>query len=107
LKPQHKSPSVPGYDTIRQDRSNQKGDGLITYISNTFIYHRLQINHDFGPVEVVGTHIKLNTSYINIPNIYAPPQETNQLQPALPQLAQLFPTDTMYLGDLNIHHPIL
>jgi exonuclease III len=97
LKPQHKSSSVPGYDTIRQDR----------HISNTLAYHRLQINHDFGPVEVVGTQIKLNTSYINILNIYVPPHETNQLQPALAQLAQLFPTDTIYLGDLNIQHPIL
>ena len=107
LKPQHKSPSVPGYDTIRQDRPNLNGGGLITYISNTLAYHRLQINHDFGPVEVVGTQIKLNTSYINILNIYVPPHETNQLQPALTQLAQLFPTDTVYLGDFNIHHPIL
>ena len=107
LKPHHKSPSVPGYDTIRQDRPNLNGGGLIIYISNTLAYHRLQINHDFGPVEVVGTQIKLNTSYINILNIYVPPHETYQLQPALTQLAQLFPTDTIYLGDLNIHHPIL
>jgi hypothetical protein len=95
---------VSGYATIPQDRPNQKGSGLITYISNTFAYNRLQINHDSGQVEVVSTQIQLNTGYINILNIYVPPDETNQLQPAL---AQLFPTEAMYLRDLNNHHPIL
>jgi hypothetical protein len=109
LKPQHKSPSVPGYDTVRQDRPSRQGGGLITYTSNTLTYHRLQINRNFGPVEVVGTQIKLNTGFINILNIhvYVSTQETNQLQPALTQLAQLFPADTIYLGYLNIHHPII
>jgi hypothetical protein len=69
-------------------------------------YHKLQIYHDFGPVKVVGTQIKLNTGSNNILNTVLP-QEINQLQPALAQLSHLFPTTTIYLGHFSIHHPIL
>jgi hypothetical protein len=45
---------------------------------NTNVYasasNKLRINHDLGPVGEVGIDIK--------GNIYVPPQETNQLQPA-------------------------
>ncbi|XP_048775373.2 uncharacterized protein LOC125679964 [Ostrea edulis] len=107
LQTHHKSPSVPGYDTIRQDRPHRQGGGLITFISNTIAYHKVQINYDLGPVEVVGTQIKLNTGFINILNIYIPPQDTQHLQAAFARLSQTFPTNTIYLGDFNIHHPVL
>ena len=50
LKPQNKTPSVPGYDAIRQDRPHGPGGGVITYICNNLAYRKLHINRDFSPL---------------------------------------------------------
>ena len=104
----NKNYTIPGYNTLRQDRPNKiKGHpagGLMTCIKHGIDYQQLDINLQIPGLEVMGitTNIYQNKQ-TNILNIYIQPQAkitTEHLNCLKPYL-----TNSVFIGrDLNAHH---
>ena len=113
LQPRHKTPNIPSYSVLRQDRAHSAGGGLITYIHTSISYNettaqtRLNTNADHH-LELQSLKIKTGPKHhIHLINIYIPPHNS----PGLPTNYQftLQPLDTdnniILGGDFNAKHP--
>ena len=113
LQPNHKTPNIHNYTTIRTDRQHKQGGGLLTFVKNNIKFSQLDIPNT-TPVELQIVKIHLSTSkHIHVANMYIPPRDTNQISLAeedtiitkimmniisLPQ--------TLITADINAHSPL-
>ena len=65
--------SLPGYDNFRKDRVNRNGGGVATFVKKDL--NAVQIDTP-DQVECIGIKVKLKNSYIQIYNVYNPPDIT-------------------------------
>ena len=114
LKPTSKTPKIPGFTPIRQDRKDKDGGGLLTYVKGniTFTDIKLPQNCNINTIESQKIKIHLtNHKHLNIYNVYIAPRDTrNPNYPALDNditncLNYILTTDqTILTGDFNAHH---
>jgi len=82
LTAKSKTPIIPGYSTIRKDRTQDKGGGLLTFIRHDIMFTETQI-----PASITNnkSHIELqvlkillsNKKALHIANLYIPPRDPN------------------------------
>ena len=111
LKKADRSPTVPGYATIRCDRPGETaGGGLISYIKHslTFREDSRRTTADTVTPEVSSFYVKATRHrWLNIVNCYIPPTRTvaNAASPTPITSLDFLPSteDTLVGGDLNAH----
>jgi len=71
LKPTSKfGDSFGGYKTVRRDRLDRPGGGLITVVSTDLDYSELSVSSD---IECIFLKIETHNGYVNVANVYLPP----------------------------------
>ena len=93
LKAEH-SFSLPGYQSVRKDRINNKGGGLLTLIRDGISFTINTLNSE---IEAINVKIKLINGYISVVNLYLPPATCLSSN----DLAIFFQPKTLIVGDLN------
>ena len=88
--------SIPGYTVIRLDRVDKLGGGIATFIRNGIPYTNLNIKTN---LDLQAIRLKLINGYLNVLNIYVPPDRSYEEQDLDP-LFQLG-HKAILLGDLN------
>lgn len=93
--------NLSGYDIIRKDRPPpEKGGGVATFLKTGLSY--IEIKNNFE-TECIVVKIKTSSGYINIVNVYIPPQQIVKLD----ELKQLFSvSNCIIVGDFNAKSPI-
>ena len=107
--------NIPGYITIRKDRQNKVGGGLITYIREEIPFTEFDTTQYTNKItsnqyEIQITSINLSTTKrFHITNLYIPPRDcntitTNEDQELDHLFTKLFSlTNNIITGDLNAH----
>jgi len=93
LKPD-KNFTITGYNIVRKDRTNANKGGLITLIKESLNYSDVEINM---ALECIVVKIKTHDSYVNIANLYIPPNTDIDSG----TITQIFSRKTIIVGDLN------
>ena len=71
-----RTPSFRNYAVLRRDRPNGGGGGLITLIHQSISFSHLQSPFNDDVTEAIVIKVNLNDEYVNIANIYIPPQSS-------------------------------
>ena len=103
LGPTDTLPKIPGYTVIRHDRKGGiKGGGLVCLLKET-ISHAITITASHTATEVLGIKIKCQKKWLEIINVYCPPQ--NSLGQEIELATEIIPTsnNSIILGDFNAH----
>ena len=112
LKHTHKTPTIPNYTPIRQDRQHGEGGGLITYIHHNISYiektqHIRTLTHADRHTELQAFYIKTgHDKQITIINTYIPPEHSPGLPPNYTIRLHSLNTlqDILLGGDFNAKH---
>ncbi|XP_076062668.1 uncharacterized protein LOC143037903 isoform X1 [Oratosquilla oratoria] len=110
LRHSHKTPSFHNYTTIRQDRTDGNGGGLITLIHHSICFvdtsatTKILLPTTDNTTETQSIRIRTgNNSTLTIVNMYIPPQSSptvpNTFRPQLSQLTSI--PDLIMGGDFN------
>ena len=100
---QKADPQIPGYATIRVDRKNRQGGGLISFVRKSVSFERNTDECKNG-TEVSTFSVKMSKKkWIKISNIYCPPD--SQAHEDLRLASEIIPaeTDSLIGGDFNGH----
>jgi hypothetical protein len=105
------TPQIPNYTANRQDRTNNKGGGLLTYIKHNHKFTRIQHNiTNNTDIEMQITRIYTKHSHLDIHNIYIPPRSscthdtTHDTQSITSLLHQITNSNkNIILADANAH----
>ena len=107
LSSNSKTPSIQNFTTVRKDRRQGQGGGLLTLIHKSINFSR----KPESPETLVEPHLEESTitatlgdTELIITNVYIPPacSCTGGYLPSLDHL--MMTTDTLILGDFNAHH---
>ena len=107
LSSNSKTPSIQNFTTVRKDRRQGQGGGLLTLIHKSINFSR----RPESPETLVEPHLEeltitamLGDTELIITNVYIPPASscTGGYLPSLDHL--MMTTDTLILGDFNAHH---
>ncbi len=107
LTSRSRDPSIQNFATVRKDRSQGQGGGLLFFVHKSIIFSR----KPSSPQTLADLHLeeltisaKLGNTELIISNIYIPPTSscTGGYQPSLAHL--MTTKDTLVLGDFNAHH---
>ena len=107
LPPNSKTPSIQNFTTVRKDRRQGQGGGLLTLIHKSINFSR----KPESPETLVEPHLEeltitatLGDKELIITNVYIPPASScaGGYLPSLDHL--MMTTDTLILGDFNAHH---
>ena len=107
LSSNSKTPSIQNFTTVRKDRRQCQGGGLLTLIHKSINFSRKLES----PETLVEPHLEeltitatLGDTELIITNVYIPPASscTGGYLPSLDHL--MMTTDTLILGDFNAHH---
>ena len=101
-------PPFPNYTTIRKDRPQGRGGGLITLIHHSVTYQEI-IPDPFFPGDTTAEHLTISVevdgAHLQVCNVYIPPSSSCPpgYVPAFSSL--LVPTtgDVLIMGDFNAH----
>ena len=104
LSSNDKTPSIQNFTTVKKDRRQDQGGGLLTLIHKSINYHRTPESPEtlaephFDGVDHYGQYGRHNT------NVYIPPASsyTGGYFPSMDHLTMT--TVTLILGDFNAHH---
>ena len=103
-----KTPRIPGYAALRDDRKALLGGGgLLTYIKDTLIFERVgYVTKD--STETMSFKVKLSKGkWIQLTNVYAPPVSSYTSQSVNVATAIIPVTsDSLIVGDFNAHSPV-
>jgi len=95
LKPTSKfDDSFVGYKTVRRDRLDRSGGGLITLVSTDLDYSELSVSSD---IECIFLKIKTHNGYVNVANVYLPPNYKFDKH----SLITVFEPNSVVVGDFN------
>ena len=101
LRKTDKTPSIEGYATIRKDRNNILGGGLLLFIRTDIVFKKLHSFEEAG-MEILSVQIKATkSSWLDLYNVY-PPNTATQHTSFDPSLIKLGPS-SLFLGDRNGH----
>ena len=101
LRKTDKTPSIEGYATIRKDRKNILGGGLLLFIRINIVFEKLHSFEKAG-MEILSIRIKTTKSTrLELYNVYLPNNST-QYTSFNPSLIKPGPS-TLILGNLNGH----
>ena len=116
LSKPNKTPNFPGYTTIRTDRTDKAGGGLLTLVKNniTFTENKIHptLTDNFLELQTITLHLSAKKK-LHISNIYIPPRDSTH--PAHANEDQLITTclnnltstpDSIITGDVNAHSPL-
>ena len=107
LSSNSKTPSIHNFTTVRKDRRQGQGDGLLTLIHKSINFSR----KPESPDTLVEPHLEeltitatLGDSELIITNVYIPPASScaGGYRPSLDHL--MMTTDTLIQGHFNAHH---
>ena len=101
LQKTDKTPSIEGYTTIRKDRNNILGGGLLLFIQRDIVFKKL---HSFekAAMEILSIRIKATkSSWLDLYTVYLPNTST-QHNSRDPSLIKPGPS-SLLLGNLNGH----
>ena len=107
LSPNSKTPSIQNFTTVRKDRSQGQGGGLLTLIHKSINFSR----KPESPDTLVEPHLEelpitatLGDTEFIITNVYIPPGSScaGGYLPSMDHL--MMTTDTLILEDFNAHH---
>ena len=101
LRKADKNPSIEGYATVRKDRSNIHGGGLLLFIRTAIVFEKL---HSFvkAGMEILSIPLKTTKStWLELYNVYLPNTSTqhNSFDPSLIKPGP----SSLILGDLSGH----
>jgi hypothetical protein len=107
LSARNKDPHIPNYSTVRLDREQGSGGGLLTFVhtSVTFSHPTPSAESKADPhLEELAIKIKLDDTELTVVNCYIPPSSScsKGYQANLDHL--LTTSDKVILGDFNAHH---
>lgn len=98
-------PSIPDYSTVRLDRTQDSGGGLLFFIHHSTKYNHFIIkpNNNDKTMETLAVSIQLEDYHFNVVNIYIPPTSSCKAgyRPTLDHILKL--NNTLIVGDLNAH----
>ena len=86
--------NIPGYKTIRRDRPDRAGGGLVTLVKDTLNFTELDSSQD---IECIYIRVKSKCGYINVANVYLPPNSNFNKD----NLSPFFQPKTVVVGDFN------
>ena len=92
---------VPGYESIRQDRSGKAGGGCATFVRSDVKYQRVQIK---SSLECVVVKVWENNKWVNIVNFYNPCLPVDIID--LAEIMEQIGAPIIWLGDFNAHNPL-
>ena len=104
LRPKHRTPTIDGYSTIRKDRCEGLGGGLIMFVKEDIPYREIHINcRPDSTLEIQRIEINTKTDgKLTFCNVYCPPHRGTTDDPF--DMADIPTSDkTFVLGDLNGH----
>ena len=110
-----KTPNIPGYTTIRQDRGLNKGGGLITFVRHDLVFTELQPPQSIAKskIEILTIKILLSPKKpLHITNIYIPPRDSNSQYSSDDQditncFSYLLSLNNLIItGDINAHSEV-
>ena len=103
LSASSKLPALPGFAIVRQDRSRH-GGGLAFFIHHSIKYSILPVPPGSTTTEQLGITIHLQTTKLELINLYIPPPSSCVEGTATPIDHLLQPNkDRLVLGDMNGH----
>jgi len=115
LTKNHKSPVIPGYTTLRQDRDRDKGGGLITFVRHDLVFTELQppklITKSNIELQIIKIHLSPKKP-LHIANIYIPPRNSNtQISTDDQETTNCFNyllslNNLIITGDINAHSEV-
>ena len=96
-----RTPNIQNFTTVRKDRDQGQGGGLLTLIHKSINFSRRPDSPDTHLKECTA---KLGNTYLIITNVYIPLASscTKGYNPSLVHL--MMTTDTLILRDFNAHH---
>ena len=102
-----RTPNIQNFTTVRKDRHQGQGGGLLTLIHKSINFTRRPNSPDTladPHLEELTITAKLGNTDLIITNVYIPPESscTGGYNPSLGHL--MMTTDTLILGDFNAHH---
>ena len=102
-----RTPNIQNFTTVRKDRDQGQGGGLLTLIHKSINLTRRPDSPDTladPDLEELTITAKLGNTALIITNVYIPPASscTGGYNPSLDHL--MMTTDTLILGDFNAHH---
>ena len=107
LTSKSRNPRIKNFTTVRRDRPQGQGGGLLIFIHKSINFHQqLQSQETLSDLhlEELTISAKLGNTELIISNIYIPPTSscTAGYQPSIDHL--MTTPDTLILGDFNTHH---
>ena len=102
-----RTPNIQNFTTVRKDRDQGQGGGLLTLIHKSINFSRRPDSPDTladPHLEELTITAKLGNTDLIITNVYIPPASSciGGYNPSLDHL--MMTTDTLILGDFNAHH---
>ena len=83
LQKTDKTPFIEGYATIRKDRNNILGGGLLFFIRADIVFEKLHSVEKAG-MEILSIHLKATKStWLELYNVYLPKPQLNTLHSTL------------------------
>ena len=106
LRPNDKSPSLPGYSEVRKDRGTDKGGGLVTFVKDDIPF--ITVDHSSAaPGSLLESlTVKLKTSpnsHLSFTNVYCPPTRGDRRGHEFETTELPYGKDDLIGGDLNTH----
>ena len=104
LSPNSKTPSIQNFTTVRKDRRQGQGGGLLTLIHKSIHFSRNPETLVEPHLEELTITVTLGDTELTITNVNIPPASSCEggYLPSLDHL--MMTTDTLILGDCNTHH---
>ena len=107
LSTRSKTPFIQNYTTVRKDRAQGQGGGLVFFIHNSISFTKRpsQSSSSRDPhLEELTISVTVGNTDLLITNVYIPPTSScsSGYQPKMEHLVTS--TDSLVLGDFNAHH---
>ena len=110
LRSNSKTPTFPGYSSLRRDRSDGGGGGLLTLISKSISFtnttdQTIAALPQDSTLEIQSVKARINNFDYSLYNIYVPPASScsRGYRPDISNLTS--PQKTIIAGDFNAHDP--
>ena len=108
LSSKSKSPCIQNYTTVRKDRPQGHGGGLLIFIHESITFYKQPSSSEAlsdPHLEELIIKADIGNTKLIISNIYIPPARScsNVYKSSIEHL--LTTPDTLILGDFNAHHP--